>query len=323
MKIFLRLLIVILLILSGVALFFSIKLFGQREELKARLDRTEHYLFDISKFIEREQAENLEVRSLQTGGFEIPEIKRYYKIGPDGKPLKSPQTQMFITSGPGTMTEPLDRFKDNAEQMWRRLDETREELVKRRERVETLQRLITEKVAMIASRDEKVEQLADQLTEAREQAASLQTVIDNKDEEIAANKAVIDEQNTKMARQEDKIIQIQNDSIVLNKKVQELQHELQRLQVELGGGMAVQLTTGNQGTVLKVNPEWNFIVFSISAESKLQPGVELLVRRDTKLVAKVRVSRITLEERVAVAEIVEMWMQTPIQKGDTVDYVRQ
>lgn len=324
MKIFLRILIVILLILSGVALFLAIVLFGQREEIKARLDRTENVIYKLSKFIERVQVDDLETRTLDVGGFEIPEIKRYYRIGPDGKRVKSPQTQMYITSGPGTMTEPLDALIENAEKMYKRLDETRDELRKRREKIEDLQKNITGLRSDIAKLYERIDIKDDELAQAREQAASLQTIIENKDEEITSLKATIDEQNTKMARLEDKIQQLQNDNTVLHKKAQDLQHQLIQLQQVMGhAGIAIQLSPGTQGEVLKVNPEWNFIVFAIPEDSKLQIGVELLVRRETKFIGKVRVTRVTLEEKVAVADIVEIWTQTPIQKGDIVDYVRQ
>jgi len=112
MRIVLRILIVVLAILSGVALYLGIKLFNQREQLKIRTCTLEQSIVDLSRQIETEVAPDLGTRKLHAFDVDIRDIKQYYAIDRQtGLPKEGtdPKTgkKTFLTDGPGTMKSAL------------------------------------------------------------------------------------------------------------------------------------------------------------------------------------------------------------------------
>ena len=76
------------------------------------------------------------------------------------------------------------------------------------------------------------------------------------------------------------------------------------------------MTLARNGKVLEVNPEWDFIVVDLGTNDGAVERGEMLVNRDGKLVAKVRLSRV--EENQSVANVMSEWKQADVQVGDIV-----
>ena len=71
-----------------------------------------------------------------------------------------------------------------------------------------------------------------------------------------------------------------------------------------------------KGKVLAVEPKWDFVVIDLGANQGVVERGELLVSREGKLVAKVRVARV--EPDRSIANILPEWKQADVNEGDLV-----
>ncbi|HOB99688.1 MAG TPA: hypothetical protein PKM43_13225 [Verrucomicrobiota bacterium] len=76
------------------------------------------------------------------------------------------------------------------------------------------------------------------------------------------------------------------------------------------------LPPGLRGTVVGVDPQWDFVVLDIGGDQGLVPRGEMLVNRNGKLVAKVRIT--TVEPQRAIANVLPEWKQADVVPGDVV-----
>jgi hypothetical protein len=79
---------------------------------------------------------------------------------------------------------------------------------------------------------------------------------------------------------------------------------------------AVKLPDGLKGNVLISDPKWDFVVVNIGSDQGVLERGELLVNRDGKLVAKVRVFRV--EKNRSIANLVSGWKIGEVIEGDSV-----
>ena len=77
----------------------------------------------------------------------------------------------------------------------------------------------------------------------------------------------------------------------------------------------VKLPEGLKGQVLVSDPKWDFVVLNVGEEQGVLERGELLVNRDGKLVAKVRVFRV--EKDRCVANTVNGWKLGEVFEGDS------
>lgn len=78
----------------------------------------------------------------------------------------------------------------------------------------------------------------------------------------------------------------------------------------------VKLPEGLKGRVEIFDPKWDFVVLDVGADQGVLEHGELLVNRDGKLVAKVRVFRV--EKSRSIANLVSGWKIGEIIEGDSV-----
>ena len=78
----------------------------------------------------------------------------------------------------------------------------------------------------------------------------------------------------------------------------------------------VPLPPGLLGKVLVSDPKWNFVVLNVGEDQGVLQYGELLVNRNGKLVAKIRVS--TVEKDRSVANILPGWQLGEVMEGDQV-----
>lgn len=103
---------------------------------------------------------------------------------------------------------------------------------------------------------------------------------------------------------------------VLLQKRNELQARLDRY--ERPEDREIPLPPGTKGKVVAVDPKYDFVVIDIGANQQLVPGANMLVNRDGKLVAKVKITRV--EPNRAIANIIPEWKQEDVVEGDQVVY---
>jgi len=70
------------------------------------------------------------------------------------------------------------------------------------------------------------------------------------------------------------------------------------------------------GKVVAVDSQWDFVVLDIGGDQGLVERGELLVNRDGKLVAKVRIT--SVEPKRAIANVLPEWKQADVVEGDLV-----
>ncbi|MCX8107379.1 MAG: hypothetical protein N3G20_01095 [Verrucomicrobiae bacterium] len=71
-----------------------------------------------------------------------------------------------------------------------------------------------------------------------------------------------------------------------------------------------------KGKVVAVDPKWDFVVIDVGANHGARERGELLISRDGKLVAKVRIARV--EPDLSIANVLPEWKQAEINEGDIV-----
>jgi outer membrane murein-binding lipoprotein Lpp len=91
-----------------------------------------------------------------------------------------------------------------------------------------------------------------------------------------------------------------------------------RLALYEGDHQKVELPVGLKGKVTAVDPEWNFVVLDIGQTQGVLERGEMMVHRDGKLVAKVRIVRV--EPDRSIANVLPGWKQADVLEGDQVLY---
>ncbi|MEI6809205.1 MAG: hypothetical protein WCN95_10845 [bacterium] len=328
MKIVLRLLVVLLVILSGVALFLGIRLFEQREQLKARINLLEQSTADLSKQIETEKAPDVAMRRLPTVNVDIRDIKHYYLIDKTtGTPQEIIDTKtgkkVYVSDGPGTMKPVLKSLLEKAKLQTDTLDETRMAVTDLRDSLKKSQDKVHSLLAKIKGLETDIENLREEGDRLKEEITELKATVSTKDEEILGLKKQIEDHKAKITKQEEQMFVQKNTMIALEKRNADLQDKIRRLEAERGitGTTVHDIAHGLKGSVIEVNPEWSFVVIKMNPDTKLAHDITLILRRDGQLVGKIKILRIKPEQNLAIAEILWPWLRLPIQKGDVIEYL--
>jgi Skp family chaperone for outer membrane proteins len=189
--------------------------------------------------------------------------------------------------------------------------------------------------AKLAETEKNLEQTQTELVAARTQADSEKKRADQLTQELAKT---VEERNT--AQQElakwnaTGATAEQVQTLVSNYKKAEdyigvieeekkvLQKEVNRLKIELAKFLDPEaeppMPAGLNGQVVVVDPKYDFVVLNIGEKQGVVPNGVLLVSRDSKLVAKVRVTSVTPDR--SIANIISGWKLGDVMEGDLVVY---
>lgn len=189
---------------------------------------------------------------------------------------------------------------------------------------DTKQDLANTKLDLEQTRDElRVTQ--NKLTAAEQQIVSLEDRLTEREAELARANQEIAQLNSDKVALQSTIADLEVQIATAEEVKRELQDELavaEETIVELEGILNKDSPTasttpiGLSGTIMVVNPDWNFVVLNIGSEQGLSINTEMLVHREDTLVGRVRVSKV--ERDLAVAEIMTDWQQSPLKEGDHV-----
>lgn len=314
----LKVLVVIVLVLTGVALTVEVMLFAQREELKGRNIKLMDGAIKIAGNIEvpPEAAVDLAQRDLPRLQLNREEFKNFYQIGADGKVVVEDGKKK--TDGPGTLDAKLKEVAAKAEVQYSRLNDTRLGLEQTRGVLATTSNTLV-------STEKDLAQTKDTLKKTEE---DLQTA----NADIEQKKVQITDLNTQKTALENDVEQKKGEIVKLTDKLSDKDSQLEatkrfveKLQKDLasclhGPSDSNAPPPGLQGRILVVNTNWNFVVMDMMAEARMIPLTDLTVQRNDKLVGKIRVSEVMAEQRFAFGEILMDWQQLPVAKGDYVFY---
>jgi hypothetical protein len=121
------------------------------------------------------------------------------------------------------------------------------------------------------------------------------------------------DQQAQLAEQQTLISKLQGD-------LDSARFQLATLQKEKQDRMQQKMRNGLSGRVLAVNPAWNFVVLSLGDKNGVVNNAELLVKRGSQYIGKVRVT--SVEPSTSIADIVanSVPQGTAISPGDNVIY---
>jgi hypothetical protein len=226
--------------------------------------------------------------------------------------------------------------------------------VKVKEKITTLQTdLANEKTARAAAeteRDNTKKELDKTVAELKDTKATLETTTAERDKALAdvdaqtkkADRLTQDLEKTRRERDDAQAelaaysaTGLKPEQIVaINKQFKGVQDELAASQTEnkvLGGrirklenelaiyrdpGFVVPLPSQLRGKILVTDPKWNFVIIDVGENQGVLEHGELLVNRDGKLVAKVRVR--TVQKDRSIANVIPGWQLGEVMEGDQV-----
>ena len=371
----LRGLVIVIVLLSAVSLFFASELFKKRELLMKRNNMLEEGVVKLSKTIESADATEsdapaaskdisevsereilnpetvnllegypikLEQQNLPTLDFgntdKRRQLRNYFVLDGDGKPVLDPVDNRPSTKGPGSMAELLDQLFERSKTQQANLNKTRAELTKMREQVaDAVTDLNKQKVAGRAAKQEaKTErERASLLASTKEELEARITKLNSEKRELAAELA--DTKNSVQVLEEDKA-SLKDDLAKMNEKYQEAVEQAKaavgRQPIGDSPTPPTTLSAGEKGTIIQANDELKFAIIQLSdaamdellgddRKNALQQ-FEMNVRRTGRQSAAGEfVTRIKLRQAVQgknfiVADILNDWQQTPVEKGDVV-----
>jgi cell shape-determining protein MreC len=106
-----------------------------------------------------------------------------------------------------------------------------------------------------------------------------------------------------------------DENKILLRRNNELASELSRYK---GEEVEPKMPAGLMGKVVAVDPRYDFVVLNVGGNQGVVENGRLLVNRDGKLVAKLRVTRV--EPNRSIANIMPDWKQADVMEGDQVIY---
>lgn len=202
--------------------------------------------------------------------------------------------------------------EEDARVTHKELDKTTADLKTTRQTLETTTAEKAKAEQEAAAQAKRADKLNDDLNKTR-------TERDNAQSELAAYVAtgLKPEQIVNINKQfnslQETLSGAQEENKLLGQRIKRLENELALYKVE---DYHVPLPASLKGTVLAADPKWNFVVVSVGEDQGVLPQGELLVNRNGKLVAKIKVS--TVRKDRCIANVMPGWQLGEVLEGDQV-----
>jgi myosin heavy subunit len=160
----------------------------------------------------------------------------------------------------------------------------------------------------------------------KKQVATLQDNLTKSDKDLTEARIQLDQyhqafptpQQALSVAKDMKALSDRMDVVEDEKKV--LQRQLTRVQAQLNQyidpNRPVELPSTLVGKILVADPKWDFVVLNIGEEQGAQEHGELLVNRDGKLVAKIKITSVQKDR--SIANVLPGWKLGEVLEGDQV-----
>jgi peptidoglycan hydrolase CwlO-like protein len=208
---------------------------------------------------------------------------------------------------------------------------------------EAAEKSLKAKTDELATAVAEKEQAVAQATQAQSELTSTKTALAEATQKASTAETQLTQANTELAELKNKVAELSNagsgttqadNSQVteLTNRIQEQELLIAKLQSELDNSKTEikqfviekkqredkVLAKGTEGRVLAVNPAWNFVVLNLGDKQNVSNNTELLVKRGTRYLGKVRIT--SVEPSTSIADIVanSMPQGVTITPGDTV-----
>jgi len=200
----------------------------------------------------------------------------------------------------------------------------------------------TEKIALVTSDQEKLAaetaDLKSQIAKSSSAMADVQQQVADRDasltqikSDMAAKDAHITDLEAKVnstakptaAPSDDLKRQLEEKDILttsLQSKLKDQESQLTALKEREAQRRSKSMRSGLEGRILAVNPSWNFVVLSLGDRNGVVNNAEMLIKRGSQLIGKVRIT--SVEPSTSIADIVvnSVRVGLSVQPGDTVIY---
>jgi myosin heavy subunit len=204
--------------------------------------------------------------------------------------------------------EALNNFHKTSKE----LEQTKTDLTQTKQTLETTTTERDTAVKTAAAATAKATQLSEDLDNTKKTLGDVQA-------EVAAYKAsgfspeqVIALSKT-LKQSQDALAAVQGENKVLERKRQKLEYELAKYRTD---EVIVYLPPSLKGQVTVSDPKWEFVVLNIGEDQGVLQDGELLVNRNGKLVAKVKVT--TVQKDRSIANVMPGWKLGDLIEGDQV-----
>ncbi len=277
----LRWLVLLILILSGVALGLGIKLFLQREVLKARTQKLEesHLLLSKTLHYDKLTADHMKADTKET-------------LAAIDKPLKDLNAFAVHTY------ETLQETKKNLADTKDKLAKTEAELGTTKTQLATANTEITGLKDTVAKRDTELVEKGNKITGLESEKTALEGQVAEANKKIAAGET----QNTE-----------------LHAQIKDRDLTIKDLNMQLGHGNA-NPPKGTNGKILAVSKDWKFAVIDIGRDNGLWPNAEMMIHRGTNLLGRVRIGIVHKKVAIADILADYTAPNAIIEEGDRVLY---
>jgi len=311
---------------------------------------------DVSEVSERELANPeivnvldgypiwLEQQNLPTLDFGSTEkrvqLRSVFALGPDGKPELDPVDQKRRTKGPGTMQELLELAFDRAKAQQATLNKTRYELAKKREEftaaIDDNNKLkVNARVALVELKGEKIK-----VTDLETEKTALTGQVNKLNAEKRELTAELADAKSETERLNEEKVTLTEDLTKARDTIEEFKKQIAGRGVTPvhGGSSLLPLDTppsaGDKGKIISANDELKFAVIALSDDAMDEllgaerqnalPQLEMNVRRTGRqsaageFVTRIKLRQAVRGKNLVVADILNDWQQTPVEKGDVV-----
>lgn len=212
-----------------------------------------------------------------------------------------------------------DSQRSQKEEFHRQLNQTKKELASTQQQLSQTQ---TQLAQSESDRDKLAKQVtADntQITDLNTKLSKTTTQLNNTQDQLAAYENTglkppeILALDKRMKDLEQSLVVANDEKGVLARTVTRLQNQIN---IILKPGYVVALPPSLKGSVMAVDPKWDFVVLNVGADQGVLKDGEMLVSRNGRLVAKVIVSSVQKDR--SIANMVPGWQLGPIIEGDEV-----
>lgn len=309
----LKVLVVLILALSLFALVVALNLYGKREELKGRTNKLADYVAKISATIEVPQTNaDLTARDAVHMTVSKEQLKKYYKMGENGKPTKE-------TTGDGTMDAALVEVLVNAGRQFDRLNDTRDGLAQTRTTLGQTSNTLVQVEGTVAGLSNSVEAAKQELATAKQEVEKKTTELTEANSQVEASKADVEKKASEIAKLSEKLSDTESKIEAGKRYIQKIERQLKLCEGSFDTNAPPK---GIQGKISVVNSNWNFVVIDMIPDAAMIPMTDLTIQREDKLVGKLRISEVRRDQRMAVGEVLPDYQQPGISPnpGDNVIY---
>ena len=372
-------LVYVILAVAGVALYFEMNLFEKKELLKDSNEQLRNCIVKLSSFIEAEDApadkpievgidkeprearevddpqltellddyhpeyEKSNLKLMKWGDAQAVQLRKLYDLDSDGNKKPDPATPgKFVTKGPGTAQELVDKITERAGKQYDKLNRTRTELAKVRTKIQELAgeyNKLPKEIRLNKIEIEKKEKEIEKLTGEKKAV----------EDELQKSKGEVEELKAEVTSLKDEVSAAKDETEAVKEDLNKAKETVERLTNMLktqtaprvasgsaaaGGG---QLTNGDKGKISAVDNERLYAVvkFEDAALDELigaerngaLPPHEMLVARAVKgadgkdswkIVGRVQLRQWTPKTNLVTVDILPDWQQAPIEVGDVV-----